>query len=194
MLQELINQNKPLIGRYDVAKALQKRHLLRHTKVIQISSNIKYVSIQFNTSQVMETSCTETLIINKNCNATFLPDFKKRLQKQNTYKYISFLNVPSEAEEEERGSNPRYPTKIHNGIEYYTGTRAYRVFNMIKYIPRLKFLFGRQIKCIYTGQPENTGIIEQVMQLIKIANHQKHHQKQNQKAIMTTIKITTKQQ
>ena len=52
--KELIDNNQEPITREDIATALQNRNLLRQTKAIQISSNIKYVSIQFQTSQLME--------------------------------------------------------------------------------------------------------------------------------------------
>ena len=40
---------------------------------------------------------------------------------------------------------------------FFTGTHIYRVFKIIKHIPCFNFLFGRQIKCIYTGQPQQTN-------------------------------------
>ena len=50
---------------------------------------------------------------------------------------------------------PRYPTKTHENIQYFTGTCIDRVINIRKHIPRFNFLFGRQIrKYIYTGQPK----------------------------------------
>ena len=85
--KELIDNKKPPINRDDIAQALHKRNLLRQTKVIQISSNIKYLSIQFETSQIMETFCREPLTINDTYSATFLPDFPKRTRKQ------SHLNI-----------------------------------------------------------------------------------------------------
>ena len=48
------------IKRKDIAQVLHERNLLHHTKVIQISSNLKYASIQFETSMIMETFCTLT--------------------------------------------------------------------------------------------------------------------------------------
>ena len=95
-----LDNNKPLINRDNIAKALHKHNPLHHNKVIQISSNIKYVSIQFETSQIMETFSSEPLQINEHHNTTFLPDFRKRQRKQITYTYISFINIPSEAEED----------------------------------------------------------------------------------------------
>ena len=48
----------------------------------------------------------------------------------------------------------RYPVKTAQGIDYMTGTRIYRVHSLNKHIPRLINLFRRQIKCVYTSQPE----------------------------------------
>ena len=125
--KELIENNKPPINRDDIAQALHQRNLLRQTKVIQISSNIKYLSIEFETSQIMETFCTEQLTINDTYSITFLPDFRKRTRKQIELTYISFLNVPSEAEEdaltefvEQHATvlgKPRYPRKKFMEIE-----------------------------------------------------------------------------
>ena len=92
--------NKPPINTDDIAQTLYKTDLLRQTRVIQISFNIKYVSIQFEISQLMETSCTEPLTINDTYSTTFLPDFRKRTCQNIQFTYISFLNIPSEAEED----------------------------------------------------------------------------------------------
>ena len=47
----------------------------------------------------METFCTEPLQV-KDYSVQFLPDFRKRRRIYYGYTYISFLNVPLEAEEE----------------------------------------------------------------------------------------------
>ena len=164
--RELINNDKPPINRDDIAQALQKRNLLRQTRVIQIFCNIKYVSIRFETSQLMETFCTEPLTFNDTYSITFLTDFRKRTRRNIQFTYISFLNVPSEAEEDTLNEfvehhatvvgKPRYPTKKLGEIEYLTGTRVYRVHSIVKHIPRLISLFGRQIKCVYNNQPDTT--------------------------------------
>ena len=161
--KELIDNNQEPITRKDIATALQNRNLLRQTKAIQISSNIKYVSIQFQTSQLMETFCTEPLTLKENFQITLLPDFRKKHRIPIEPTYISFLHVPSEADEESLTQFvqqfatvlgfSRYPIKTHGDIEYFTGTRTYRVMKITNHIPRFNFLFGRQIKCIYTGQP-----------------------------------------
>ena len=49
---------------------------------------------------------------------------------------------------------PRYPTENINDIEYLTGTRIYRIHSRREYITTIVKLFGRQIQCIYTTQPE----------------------------------------
>lgn len=75
--RELIDNNQLLINRDDIAEGLHKRNLLRQTKVIQISSDIKYISIQFDTSTVMQTFCSETLEIKDRFSILFQPDFRK---------------------------------------------------------------------------------------------------------------------
>lgn len=49
---------------------------------------------------------------------------------------------------------PRYPVEEINDIEYLTKTRIFKVHSRKKHIPRQITLFGRQIRCIYTKQPE----------------------------------------
>ena len=99
ILQLLRTENKDPMNRKDIAKALQNRNLLRQTKVIQISSKLKYVSIQFETSMLMETFCTNPLNVKKFL-LTFKPDFTKRHTRYKEQETISFLNVPSEADKD----------------------------------------------------------------------------------------------
>ena len=88
----------------------------------------------------METFCSEPLKVS-DYSIQFLADFRKRNRRvYYQYAYISFLNVPSEAEEEAMTDlvsqyatvvgNPRYPVKSIEGIEYMTGTRVYRVHSI----------------------------------------------------------------
>ena len=143
--EELIANKKTIINSEDIAKSLNQRNLLRQTKVIQMSPNIKYISIQFNTSTLIETFCSEPLQVN-DYSVPFLPDFRKRRRIYYDYTYISFLNVPSEADEEAMTDfvqqnttvvgNPRYPVQLFDGIEYMTGTRVYRVHSLKEHIPR----------------------------------------------------------
>ena len=70
----LKSENQTLISRKDIAAALDKRNILRQTKVTQISSNLKYVLIQFETSMVMQTFCTDPLTV-RDYSITFKPDF-----------------------------------------------------------------------------------------------------------------------
>lgn len=134
--EELIPNKKTAINSEDIAKSLNQRNPLRQTKAIQMSSNIKYIPIQFNTSTLMETFCSEPLQVN-DYSVPFLPDFRKRRRIYYDYTYISFLNLPWEADEEAITDfvqqyatvvgNPRYPVQSFDGIEYMTGTRVYRV-------------------------------------------------------------------
>ena len=143
--KKLLDNNKPPITPDDIAKALHHRNLLRQTKVIQLFSNIKYVSIQFNTSTLMETFCIEPLQVNDQFSTQFIPDFRKCARPPVHYTYIFFLNVPSEAEEDAMTrfvqqhatviGNPRYPLKKLEDIEYLTGTRVYRVIRITQHIP-----------------------------------------------------------
>ena len=78
-IQRLLqNENKDTIDRDNAVEALAKRNLLRQTKTIQISLNIKFV--QFKKYQMQ-----------------FTPDYQKSRQNKKSFTNISFLNVPAEA-------------------------------------------------------------------------------------------------
>ena len=74
--KQLIDETITPINSEDVAQALHKKTLLRQTKVIQVSSNIKYISITFVTSLIMETFCSEPLQV-QDISVQFTPDFRK---------------------------------------------------------------------------------------------------------------------
>ena len=113
----------------------------------------------------MEKFCTKPLQLNDQFSTQFLLNFWKCNQPPVQYTYISFLNVPSEAEEDAMTrfveqyatvvGNPRYPLKKLDNIEYLTVTRVYRVIRITQHIPHLISLFGRQITYIYNGQPDH---------------------------------------
>ena len=66
---------------------------------------------------------------------------------------MSFLNAPSETEKQLLNDF----IDQFGDIEYLTGTRVYRVSNIITPIPLCNKLFGGGlVKCIYTGQPEDS--------------------------------------
>ena len=186
--KELIDENIAPINCEDVANALHNKNLLRQTRVIQILSNIKYVSITFTTSLIIETFCSESLKI-QNFSVKFTPDYRKRKWITRKYHFISFLNVPSEADEEAMTDfvkqyatvvgNPRNPTKTVQGIDYLTGTCIYRVHSITKYIPRPTNLFGTQIKCIYTVQPEYQEQLERKRREREHKNQQNNQQQNN---------------
>ena len=124
---------------------------------IRISSNLKYISIQFNTSMVMETFCTNPLKV-KNFSISLKPDFSKRQTRYYKPETISFKNVPAEADEDSMTpfvqqyavviGKPRYPIETINDIDYLTGTRIYKVHSRKEHIPRTNKIFGRQTQCI----------------------------------------------
>ena len=55
--QELRHNNEDLINRDIVAEALAKRNVLRQTKTIQITTNLKFLSLEFDTTTTMNTFC-----------------------------------------------------------------------------------------------------------------------------------------
>ena len=162
--KELIDNKQQAITRDDIAEALHKRKLLRQTKVIRLSSNIMYASIQFDTSMIMETFCKNSLLIREQFSVTFLLDFRKKQRQYYELEYITFQNIPTEADEEGMTDyvkqfatvveRPRHPTKTLGETEYLTGTRVYRVHSRKEHLPRFITLFGRKIKPMYTAQPE----------------------------------------
>ena len=76
---------KNLLKEEDIAAALANRNLLRLTHTIQISSNRQFLAITFQNKQIMETFCTEPLLV-RGFNITFSPK-KKFPKKKNTLKY-----------------------------------------------------------------------------------------------------------
>ena len=74
----LLQTGEKLINRKDIAEALLKRGVLRQVQTIQISNNIKFVSIEFDTTSTMETFCQEPLTLQDNFQAIFLPDFQRK--------------------------------------------------------------------------------------------------------------------
>ena len=88
----LIQTNEKLNNREDTAEALARRNILRQVKMIQTSSNIKFVSIEFDTFTTMETFCLERLSLKDNSLATFIPGYKKPNKKPKKYTFINFLN------------------------------------------------------------------------------------------------------
>ena len=118
----------------DTAAALANRNLLRLTHTIQISSNRQFLAITFQNAKIMETFCTEPLLV-QGFNITFRP--KKNFLKKKTLLNISFLNILAETPDEplteylskyaDIVGTPLHIRKDHDGISYYTGMRVYQV-------------------------------------------------------------------
>ena len=73
----LIQTGKKSITRKDIANTLAKRCVLRQVETIQVSSKMKFASIEFDTTSTMETFCLEPLIPQDDFQALFIPDFRK---------------------------------------------------------------------------------------------------------------------
>ena len=90
----LIQTNEKLNNREDIAEALAKRKIFRQVKMIQTSSNIKFVSIEFDTFTTMETFRLERLSLKDNSLATFIKS------PRNILSSTSWINVPSATDEQ----------------------------------------------------------------------------------------------
>ena len=154
-------KNRKNLLKEDVAEALADRNLLRLTHTIQISSNRQFLAITFQKKQIMETFCTEPLLV-KGFNITFSP--QKNFPKKKTLLNISFLNIPAEKPNEplteylseyaDIVGTPLHIAKDHHGIPYYTGTLVYQVSKLYQHLPRhINDMFGRTVLCIYDNQP-----------------------------------------
>ena len=111
----------------------------------------------------MELFCQESLTITEDCQTKFRPDYNKPKRQLRRYRVVSFFNVPAEIDVQHLADfldqyadiegQPRHQIKVYNDIEYRTGTITYKVTNIITHIPTYNHLFGRTVKCVYTGQP-----------------------------------------
>ena len=152
-----------MISYDNIAKALYMRGLSCNINTIQIASNKNFVSIKFKSQQLMETFCSEGLLV-KGFNIEFNPD-KKKPPPQKHLMNTSFSNIWPVTPEHlltefssvyaDIEGTPPYVKKSHNGIEYSTGICVYQVTRLYQHIPRpLKNMFGRTVCCIYDEQPE----------------------------------------
>ena len=161
--ETLLKGNEKLVDYDDVAAALAERNLLRLTKTIQISSNKKFLSIQFESKEVMETFCLKPLLV-KGFSIGFRPE--KKFPRKKRLLNISFINIPPGTPHEpvtdflneyaDIVGFPLHISKEYNGIKYYTGTRCYQVEKLHNHIPRLNNMFGRTVIWIYDEQPTDS--------------------------------------
>ena len=92
-----MKEQKQLLDRNNLAKALSRPDILRAIITIQSFSNKNFVFIEFGTQQLMETFCQEPLRI-RDFFIHFLHEQKKP-RTQNILN-ISFLSIPPEMPEE----------------------------------------------------------------------------------------------
>ena len=77
-------RQKKLLKEEDIAEALAERNLLRLTHTIQISANRQFLAITFQNTQIMETFCTEPLLVRFNITFRSKKDFPEK--KKNNVK------------------------------------------------------------------------------------------------------------
>ena len=165
----------------DIAAALAKRNLLRHTKTIQTSSNKKFASVEFQPKEYMELLCSEPLQID-NHHIRFRPDTKFRKTSHYTLFNFSFFNIPTEAPDDalteflqqyaDVVGEPFYPQQQFQGIYCNTVTRVCQVQKLYQHIPRnIRNMFGRTIKCIYDKQEEQVDSDR----IIPFTDHDNNH-------------------
>ena len=132
-----------------------------------ISTNLKFISLEFDTTTTMETFCHEPLNIAGACQVNFCPDYNKRKRKPpKHYTIISFFNIPAEVDLKlltdfldqfaSMEGEWRYATNTCKDIQYKKGTITYKVANTLEHTPRYNTLFGRNIKYYYNGQSKPT--------------------------------------
>ena len=73
--------NQSPINREDIVQTLAKRNILRQVKTKQIFTNIKFISIKFNTPTTTKT-CLGPLTLKDNFSATFTTDYKNLYENQ----------------------------------------------------------------------------------------------------------------
>ena len=137
------------------------RNLLRVTESIHISPHGRFCSIKFTTTQIMSIFCTEPLTISENNYIVFKPDYKPPQTRY--FIFISFLNVPLEAEENEMTRYVKeycdvhevhYPKQHIGDITYNAGTRVYRCSNIKEHFHKAVHIFGTWVCVIYDRQPD----------------------------------------
>ena len=96
--QELLHNKEKPIDRHQIASTLSNKNILRQTKTIQISTNLKFASVEFDTTTTMKNFCLEPLTITDTYQISFRPDLIKRYWPKKRYTIVSFFNIPAEAD------------------------------------------------------------------------------------------------
>ena len=115
LLKEKTDKTK-LLKEEDIAKALAERNLLRLTHTIQISANRQFSAITFQNTQIIETFCTEPLLV-RGFNITFRAkkDFPKKKKNKETFctepLLVRGFNITFRAKKD-------FPKKKKNKVKY----------------------------------------------------------------------------
>ena len=96
--EELLLNNEKPIDRHQIPSTLSKKNILRQRKTIQISTNLKFASIEFHSTTTTKNFCLEPLTITDTYQISFRPDLIKRYWPKKWYTIVSFFNIPAEAD------------------------------------------------------------------------------------------------
>ena len=136
---------KHLLKEEDIAAASANRNFLRLTHTIQISSNRQFLAITFQNTKIMETFCTEPLLV-PGFNITFR--LKKKLpEEKNSPKY----KLPKYSGRKTRRTSNRIslPVRRHSWNPPYTYAKITMEFLTIP-VPKFTKSIG------YTNTYHNT--------------------------------------
>ena len=96
--EELLLNNEKPIDRHQIPSTLSNKNILRQRKTIQISTNLKFASIEFHSTTTTKNFCLEPLTITDTYQISFRPDLIKRYWPKKWYIIVSFFNIPAEAD------------------------------------------------------------------------------------------------
>ena len=89
--EELLLNNEKPIDRHQIASTLSNKNILRQTKTIQISTNLKFASIEFDLTTTMKNFCLEPVTITDTYQISFRPDLIKRYRPKKTIHHNKFF-------------------------------------------------------------------------------------------------------
>ena len=145
------------ITRTIVAQMLFEENYLHDIDTIQISTCHRFISICFNSRQILLTYCEDEHQILPYLHIKFTPDHSEIIR-------ISIENIPIELPHKEVKTflsdyatpvgKTYYPGQNFHNKFYTTGTRVYHCVRMTQHLPRHYFHFNRNLRIRYDSQPE----------------------------------------
>lgn len=151
----LMQTEQQIINRDDIPAALEKQNVLRQVRTLQISTNIKFGSIEFDTPTTIETFCLEPLEIQDDFCLLYsrLQNISQKIYTKKVHLYKLFKC----SIQDRRTITNRLcrPSCRRRGISKIPKKDTQR--NWIQHWDKdlqSDKLFRRTVKCIYTRQPE----------------------------------------